>query len=120
MPYPYTFISRKQTVPNRHIAGFPKNVSYFSESAKDLGVHSNNFVSQFSARFMDLDSLSLPDSAVITNVIWPTRNPGTVEKFGIKNSIDELEHSAAQTWNRNSLKSIWRLICSWYCSAGKA
>lgn len=52
--------------------GFPKNVTQVAVVAGCPGIHPDTFVLQVNSQFTDVDCPSLADSAVISNVSWPS------------------------------------------------
>lgn len=72
MPYPYAFMHQTESVPRKNVSGFAKNVVQYAVVARLLGIYIEGFSPHFLFRFTDVNFPSGKESALITNIIWPT------------------------------------------------
>lgn len=68
MPCRYTFIYINSTLPDRHVAGFPKFVSQFVVSEMAPHAHHVGLLVQYDGRFTVVGSQLLADNAIILNI----------------------------------------------------
>lgn len=74
MPYPYAFVHNPETVPWQYDMGIPRNFVQCAVLVRCPGTHLDGFFLHSASRFTDVLCPSLKDSAIISNVAWPTKS----------------------------------------------
>lgn len=72
-PYPFALFHESDSVPKRHVTGFPKNVANYAVPAKAEASRSFCFVPHFDLKFTDVCCPSLNNNTVVSKISWPER-----------------------------------------------
>lgn len=96
----------------QHMNGLPETVTQFTVEAVFPGIHPDRSVLQLDSRFTDVSCPSLANSAVISNVTWPsmrvTRPLDAERRYGKlkKRSFTEFHRTATRAIERSRVRPV--------------